>query len=179
MPINPKDLVVGDVVRIENGGRVPADCRVLESSELQVDKSALNGESDPFRVDNVMSEPGTEPLEAHCLAFNGAPVVSGSALGLVIRTGDRTFIGNVARLSNKARVGESTFEHEVKAFVKIITILAISMGAIFYLVGVAVRGFKGMAFIDILINGFVIIVVANVPQGIPATVTSLLTVAAR
>lgn len=56
-------LVVGDVVQLDEGGRVPADCRVLHSTNLHVDKSSLNGESLPFSVTGEVSKPGTEPLQ--------------------------------------------------------------------------------------------------------------------
>lgn len=175
--IDTAELVVGDLLKIENGGRVAADCRMLVARELLVDKSSLNGETEPFRLCADASPANTEPIDSHCLAFNGSPICDGQGVGLVIRTGDATFIGTVAQLTNVTRGGETTFEREVKIFVKIISVLAISMAVIFFVVGVARKG--GQDAVDLLINGFVVIIVANVPQGIPATVTSLLTVAAR
>lgn len=171
--------MVGDIIKLENGGRVPADCRVLESQELLVDKSSLNGESKPFRIEPAPSSLDTDAIQAHCLAFNGSPICQGQALGLVIRTGDSTYIGNVARLTNVTRGGQTTFEREVHAFVKIVSGMAFSMAIAFYIVGIVRGHFTRKSFIDNLINGFVVIVVANIPQGIPATVTSLLTIAAK
>lgn len=98
-------------------------------------------------------------------------------MGVVIRTGDDTFIGRVAGLANRTSQGETTFEREVRHFVRIISILAISMATLFFIIGVARK--EGDDILETLINGFLVIVVANVPQGIPTTVTSLLTVAAR
>lgn len=170
-------LVVGDIVKLDEGGRVPADCRVLHSLNLHVDKSTLNGEAQPFLIDGEDSPPDLEPLQSRCLAFNGSPITEGHGVGLVIRTGDDTFIGRVAGLANRTSHGETTFEREVRHFVRIISILAITMATLFFVIGVARK--EGDDVLETLIDGFLVIVVANVPQGIPTTVTSLLTVAAR
>lgn len=177
-PVDAKYIVVGDLVVLEEGGRVPADCRVLESNNLHVDRSSLNGESVAFALHSEPNvEQDVEALESHCLAFNGSPITEGQGVGVVMRTADHTYIGHLAQLTNSTRHGETTFEHEVRAFVRVITILAITMAAIFFGIGLGRR--DGHGAVDILVNGFLVIIVANVPQGIPATVTSLLTVAAR
>lgn len=173
--VKVESLVVGDVVQILEGERVPADCRALASTNLHVDMSSLNGESMPFGVTGETSDEGTEPLESRALAFNGSPVTEGRGYGLVIRTGDASFIGQVAALANSKVTGETTFEREVTHFVRIISILAISMAVLFLVIGIA----RGRDPVDTLLNAFIVIVVANIPQGLPASVTSLLTVAAQ
>lgn len=96
-------------------------------------------------------------------------------IGLVIGTGDNTLIGQVATLATATKSGETTFECEVRHFVWIVSGISITMAVIVFIVGVA----RGLNVLDVLINGFLIIIVANIPQGIPSTVVSLLTIAAR
>jgi magnesium-transporting ATPase (P-type) len=78
--VSVRSLVVGDILKVAEGGRMPADCRVLYSQALHVDNSSINGESTPFHVVATPSPMGTEPFDSNCLAFNGSPVCQGHAV---------------------------------------------------------------------------------------------------
>jgi len=96
--VNTVDLVKGDVVILEVGKIVPADLRLIETNDLSVNQAVLSGES--FPVEKFIDAPKnvTEPLQAQNLAFSGSHVVQGFGKGIVIATGQQTFLGQTAKL---------------------------------------------------------------------------------
>jgi magnesium-transporting ATPase (P-type) len=141
--------------------------------------SAITGESEPVELDaSVVHEKGVTPVEeAKNIAFNGSLVLDGSGIGVVLATGDRSLIGTIASLTTSTEVRRSTMEIEVARFVWFITILAITMAIVFFVIDVGRRA--GVGALNSFINGFLVIIVANVPQGLPATVTSLQLIVAK
>lgn len=86
--LSTKELVVGDIVDIKGGDRVPADVRIISAMGFKVDNSSLTGESEPqSRSSDCTNE---NPLETRNLAFFSTSAVEGTAVGIVINTGDRT-----------------------------------------------------------------------------------------
>lgn len=177
--IEARSLVVGDLVLLSLGQKVPADVRLLWASSLKVENGAITGEAEPVDLDaSVVHEKETTPVEeARNIAFNGSLVLDGSGLGVVLATGDRSLIGTIASLTTNTETRKSTMEIEVERFVWFITILAVSMAVLFFVISVARR--NGAGVLDTFINGFLVIIVANVPQGLPATVTSLQLIVAK
>eukprot|EP01117_Protostelium_nocturnum_P010456 TRINITY_DN3765_c0_g1_i1.p1 TRINITY_DN3765_c0_g1~~TRINITY_DN3765_c0_g1_i1.p1 ORF type:complete len:1126 (-),score=460.97 TRINITY_DN3765_c0_g1_i1:37-3414(-) len=178
-----EDLVLGDLVFLSSGDKTPADLRIIHCQDLKVDNSSLTGESEPQSRNAEISKEDN-PIESSNLAFYGTLAVDGSALGVVIRRGDDTLLGQIAGLT-KDKGGSTTLELEVKRFVLFISALAVFSGIIFFGVGLYLALKKGGGFsskeeniITQLINTIGIIV-ANVPEGLPATVTICLTIAAR
>jgi len=171
------ELVVGDVVLVRGGDKVPADLRVLSATNAKVECSALTGEAEPIELTADADDTSVAEAESHALAFNGSLCLDGTVVGLVVATGDRTMVGSIASLSTNTETRETTMEREIKRFVYFIAALAITMGVVFFAIGVGRR--QGQDAVNIFINGFLVVIVANVPQGMPATVTSLLTITAR
>ncbi|TFJ81370.1 hypothetical protein NSK_007331 [Nannochloropsis salina CCMP1776] len=176
-----EDLVLGDLVVIESGKRVPADLRIIQSDSLKVENSSFTGEPEP--VEMCLEKTDDEALHSKNLAFNSAMVVEGKGLGIVVRTGDNTMIGNIASLVGQTKGGKSTLEAEVIGFVHLITKFAILSAIVFYAVAlIKTCGFEIGGDCDpakSFINVFIVILIANVPEGLPATVTSCLTVCAQ
>lgn len=170
--ISAENLVVGDIVDVKFGDRVPADIRILEARSLKVDNSSLTGESEPqirtteFTHDN--------PLETRNLAFFSTNVVEGTCRGVVIATGDETVMGRIANLTAGLDEIQSPISKEIQHFIRIITIFAVTLGIIFFVIALML----GYTFLDAAI--FLIgIIVANVPEGLLATVTVCLTLTAK
>lgn len=166
------ELVPGDIVLTKSGEKIPADLRVIEYSNFKVDNSSLTGESLPQKRgtenDNEIAE------NAANLAFYGTLAVSGNATGIVIRTGDRTLIGQIAKLAATTDVSDTPIAIEIEHFIKIISSVAIFLGITFLIIGFA----KGESAVDNIV--FCIgIIVANVPEGLLATVTVSLTLTAK
>jgi len=84
-------------------------------------------------------------------------------------------IGQIAKQSSKATSTETPLGREVKRFVYFIAVLSITMGIILFIIGAV----QGQPLIFVFVNGFIVIVIANVPQGLPATITSCLTIVAK
>jgi sodium/potassium-transporting ATPase subunit alpha len=173
-------LVPGDIVKIKNGDRCPADILILLSRGLKTECSSLNGESEPIPSSTNPSPRNLGYFECKNVAFSSSLCFDGTAIGVVIRTGDHTGIGTIAKLASDTKMRESTLQKEVANFVKFVAIIALTMATGSFIAAVFIQ--KAKTFDEILkifVNGFLVIIVANVPQGLPATVTSLLSLAAR
>jgi calcium-translocating P-type ATPase len=160
--IGAEELVVGDVVRLEAGDRVPADLDVGTGTSLAVDTATLTGESVPAHV------PTGSP------AFAGTFVVEGEARAIVRATGTRTRLAEISRLTTSERRPRSPLAIELDRVVRLIAVVAVGIGTAFFLVSVLL----GMSPSD----GFLFaigVTVALVPEGLLPTVTLSLAVAAQ
>jgi calcium-translocating P-type ATPase len=170
--INARTLVPGDVIVLEEGDRVPADGRLI-SGRLQIDSSALTGESVP--VTREAGEPETETLlEARDLVFSGTSCTGGQARALVYATGMQTELGRISALSERTGRDESPLEHQVRRVAKLIAVVAVIIGAAFLPLGLL----AGLPFPDALVFA-VGLLVANVPEGLLPTITLALAVGVR
>lgn len=168
LPTEALDIVIGDIVRLQSGDKIPADCRVIVNSSMKVDQSMITGESEPIDVSVVAMD--DKPLEAKNIIFNGSLVVDGSCLAVAIRTGDHTLIGGMVELTGDAGENVSTLKADVEYFVKRLAIFAFLQGVIVLVVGCA----RGLNPLNTFISGFIVIILSNVPEGLPSTVTALL-----
>lgn len=170
--IEAKYLVIGDVMLLEEGDRVPADGRLIEVNQLKVDHSSLTGESEPqLRVLTCTHE---RLLESRNMVFSGTLVQSGNGKALVYGTGMNTKIGKIVQLTKETEQVETPIRKELRHFIRIISAIAIGLGILFF--GLSL--FLGKPFIASLIFAIGIIV-ANVPEGLLPTVTLSLTMASR
>ncbi|KAG9482795.1 hypothetical protein GDO78_011439 [Eleutherodactylus coqui] len=170
--INANQLVVGDVVEIKGGDRVPADIRIITSQGCKVDNSSLTGESEPqTRSPEYTHE---SPLETRNIAFFSTMCLEGAATGMIINTGDRTIIGRIASLASGVGNEKTPIAIEIEHFVDIIAGLAIFFGATFFVVAMVI----GYPFLRAMVF-FMAIVVAYVPEGLLATVTVCLSLTAK
>eukprot|EP00804_Cyclotella_cryptica_P021089 CCRYP_021108-RA/>CCRYP_021108-RA protein AED:0.28 eAED:0.31 QI:0/0/0/1/1/1/3/0/567 len=173
-------LVPGDLVKVQNGDRVPADLVLLLCRGLKAECSSLTGESEPVSCTHKTSAKSTPFFECKNVAFNTSLCFDGMALGVVFRTGDHTGIGTIAKLASDTKQRESTLQKEVRNFVRLVAVVSLTMASACFVGAVFVQQAKTVdAIIKLFVNGFLVIIVANVPQGLPATVTSLLSLAAR
>ena len=157
---------------MKGGDRIPADLRIVAAHGCKVDNSCLTGESEPqsrspeFTNDN--------PLETKNLAFFSTNCVEGTAKGVVINTGDRTIMGRIANLASGLEMGETPIAREINHFIHLITGVAVFLGVTFFIVAFAL-GYHWLDAVIFLIG----IIVANVPEGLLATVTVCLTLTAK
>lgn len=170
--INAKEVVIGDILSLKSGDKIPADVRIIQAIDFKVDNSSITGESEPQERFFSVSE--RSYLEAENLAFSGTMAVSGDALGIVIRTGDESVLGQIAKLTCSDDGRESQMSKEIDLFVKKIALVAFILAVVFFIYGLVMKYGMGITF-SFAIGLFV----AFVPQGIPATVTLLLTIAAK
>lgn len=171
--LEASQLVPGDIVFIHMGDKTPADMLVFYTLDCKVDNSSLTGESEPQEreKDNSM----TNPLEATNLVFNSTLITSGEAYGIVIRTGDDTVLGQIAHLTAGEKKTNSPLSREIENFVKVVATIAILTAVIFFGISFPVNNNNASLATNFAIGIFV----AWVPEGLPATVTMLLTIAAK
>lgn len=121
-----EDLVPGDLVTIKAGNKLPADLRFIEvSPDLKFDRSVLTGESRPISA--TVDHTDANYLETHNIGLQGTHCIIGSALGIVVATGDRTVFGRIATLTNEPKTGMTTLEKEVLYFVLFICAIMFTM----------------------------------------------------
>ncbi len=158
------DLVPGDVLLVREGDKVPADARLVECHDLLVNNAPLTGESRPVRLAADAVE--TPLIESRNLLFAGCVVLRGAGVAVVFATGFRTEFGKIATLSREVRRKPSPLEIETAHMVRVLTVIAVTMGAVFFAYGV----FAGRSLWVNLV--FMMgIIVANVPEGLLPTFT--------
>uniref|UniRef100_A0A8C5PDU8 Sodium/potassium-transporting ATPase subunit alpha n=1 Tax=Leptobrachium leishanense TaxID=445787 RepID=A0A8C5PDU8_9ANUR len=166
------DLAVGDLVEVKGGDRIPADIRILYAQGCKVDNSSLTGESEAqARSSDYTHE---NPLETKNIAFYSTTCLEGVAKGFVINTGDRTIIGRIATLASGVGNEKTPIAVEIEHFVHIVAGVAVSIGIIFFIIAMCM-GYSALNSIIFLIG----IIVANVPEGLLATVTVTLSLTAK
>jgi len=170
--VKAAELTLGDIVDIKFGDRVPADLRVIEARGFKVDNSSLTGESEPqTRSPEFTNE---NPLETRNLAFFSTNAVEGTCLGMVVNIGDNTVMGRIAGLASGLEGGQTPIAKEIEHFIHIITAVAVFLGVSFFIIAF-ILGYNWLDAVIFLIG----IIVANVPEGLLATVTVCLTLTAK
>ncbi|KAK3508555.1 hypothetical protein QTP70_032689, partial [Hemibagrus guttatus] len=172
LQINAEEVVAGDLVEVKGGDRIPADLRVISAHGCKVDNSSLTGESEPqTRSPDCTHD---NPLETRNIAFFSTNCVEGTARGIVVCTGDRTVMGRIATLTSGLETGKTPIAKEIEHFIQIITGVAVFLGLSFFILSI-ILGYSWLEAVIFLIG----IIVANVPEGLLATVTVCLTLTAK
>jgi len=171
------DIVPGDIIIVEEGDHIPADARLTEAQELRVNNSAFSGES---KLSHKMAEgfrdgKGFLWLEMPNLVFAGTSVASGMGKAVVIATGMSTEIGKIAYLTQTVKEDLSPLQKEVNRVSKLIAVIAVVMGLIFFFAGLAFTEMTLVASAMFAIG----IILANVPQGLMPTLTLALAMAVQ
>jgi ATPase, P-type (transporting), HAD superfamily, subfamily IC len=166
------EIVVGDVVYLEEGDKIPADGRLIEENSLKVDNSPITGEAEP----QLRSLDCTHPnmLECRNMVFSGTLVQTGNGKALIFGTGSDTQIGKLAALTEQTSSMDTPIRKELNDFIKVISAIAIFLGVSFFLIGFLIQD----TFLANLIFAIGIIV-ANVPEGLLPTVTLALSLASK
>lgn len=166
------ELVVGDIILLEEGDKVPADGRLIETNALKVDNSAITGESEPQLRSLECTHPNM--LECRNMVFSGTLVQSGNGKAVVFGIGHNTQIGSLATLTQQTSDVDTPIRKELNHFIKVISAIAVIMGVIFFILAFFLQN----VFLASLIFAIGIIV-ANVPEGLLPTVTLALSLASR
>ena len=166
-------LVPGDVLLVQEGDRVPADCRLLDAEGLRLSLATVTGEALP---QSRSAEPCAvaELLAAPNVLLAGTAVVAGHGRALVFATGMRTEFGKIARLTQSGGSGPSPLQRELARLSRLLALLAIGIGTLFFLIGQHL----GLPFWSNLIFAIGIII-ANIPEGLLPTVTLALAMATQ
>jgi len=166
--IDAEELVPGDLVVYEAGNSVSADARLIEVREMSVNNSALTGESEPQRrIADALDSEKAVLADLPNLVFAGTTVTAGSGRGVVYASGMDTELGKIAGYTQEIKEEPSPLQRQIGKIVKILSVIAVSLGVLFFLLGAFVMK-MGRAGSFMFAIG---IIVANVPEGLLPTVT--------
>ncbi|MFE9924814.1 cation-translocating P-type ATPase [Streptomyces sp. NPDC005774] len=171
--VSSQELVPGDVVVLEAGDAVPADCRLVEVHEVSVNNAALTGESDAAgrTAHPVAAGP---VLQARNCVFMGTDVVAGSAKAVVFATGTATEFGKIFRLTAAAPRQRTPLQRQVALMARRVAGTALAIGALLFLVRLP----TGQPFVETFVFALGVMV-ALVPEGLPATMSVSLAIGVR
>ncbi|MEH7126820.1 MULTISPECIES: calcium-translocating P-type ATPase, SERCA-type [Neobacillus] len=165
--IPSKEIVLGDILKFTSGDRIGADVRVIESKSLEIEESALTGESVPVskHIESLTNpNPGIGDMEN--IAFMGTMITRGSGIGVVIATGMKTAMGQIADLLQNAESQDTPLQRRLEQLGKILITVALLLTVLVVVVGVL----RGHDLYEMFLAG-VSLAVAAIPEGLPAIVT--------
>lgn len=179
--IPQRAVVVGDILLIETGDRVPADGRLVRGVGLYADESALTGESMPVRKDAaaVVEREDLPVAERINMLYSGSYVTGGSGVFVVTGVGDGTEFGKIARELAGNQRGSTPLQEKMSALGKRITVLGVSAAAVVFAVQLALFLSRGTLSLDTISDAFVtsiVLIVAAVPEGLPTIVAVSLSI---
>lgn len=169
--VKASELVVGDVVQLKTGSRVPADVRIVTcSADMRFDRSVLTGEAD--EVEATVDKTDESFLESRNIALMGSMVVNGSGVGVVVLTGARTAMGRVSVAANKEGERPTLIQREIWRFVRIIVCLTVVLALLILFAWVGWLRVKHAGFMNVvaMLNNVMGCVVAFIPEGMPVAV---------
>jgi len=171
--INAAEVVVGDVVLLEPGDKVPADLRLLDGAvkDLRIDESTLTGESKAVSKDAAAIAGSTVLADRRCMAYAGSLVVRGTGEGLVVATADATEVGRISELISSAEQIATPLTRKIASFSHMLLWVILAVAAVAFAVGLA-RGNPAHE----MFKAAVALAVSAIPEGLPAAVTIMLAV---
>jgi magnesium-transporting ATPase (P-type) len=170
--VDGEALVPGDVVLLEAGDKVPADLRLLQALNLQIQEALLTGESVPVEKHTRAVASAASLGDRACMAYSGTLITSGAGRGVVVATGAQTEIGRISGLLSKVEVLTTPLVNQMNFFARWLTVLILLIAALLLAFGYFVGHFD---FADMFM-AVVGLSVAAIPEGLPAVLTITLAV---
>ncbi|MFN6527865.1 HAD-IC family P-type ATPase [Nostoc sp. ChiSLP03a] len=165
------ELVLGDLVLLASGDKVPADLRLLSVRGLQVDESALTGESVPVEKVTASLDVETPLAERSNMVYAGSFVTFGQAEGIVVAIADATETGRISQLIESSTNLKTPLTRNIDKFSKSLLYVILGLAALTFAVGLG----QGESWIDVF-KASVALVVSAIPEGLPAIVTVTLAI---
>ncbi len=171
--INAEDVVPGDVIWLESGNRVPADIRILTAHKLEVDESLLTGESfGVFKDPLWIGKPETPMADRLNIGHAGSTIIRGRGKGVVVATGMKTSIGQLAKNVMLTSGGKSPLLVRMEQFSKMVAIAVLTAASLLAIIGIIGQG-HGIK--EMFMFG-VALAVSAIPEGLPVAMTVALAV---
>lgn len=173
--VEGRELVPGDVVLLASGGHVPADLRLFAVNDMEIDESALTGESTAARKSfEPVEKPDLVAGDQTNMAFAGTTVTRGRGRGLVVRTGGLTEVGRIASAMREVGEVATPLQEKVARFGRGIGAIVVVLSVLVGIVGLV----RGLAPGEILLT-VVAMAVSSIPEGLPVVLTVTLAIAVR
>jgi Ca2+-transporting ATPase len=164
--IDAKELVPGDMIILEAGFEVPADCRIIESASLRTNEASLTGESLPIRKTAETLAKKTRLPERKNMAYAGSVAVNGFAKAVVVSTGMKTELGRIAGLTQTTESRKTHIEEVLESIARKLIVIFLILSASVSVIGILL----GRDLFEMILTG-IALAVAAVPEGLPAVVT--------
>ena len=173
LEISAKEVTVGDIILLDAGRIVPADIRLIESQELQIEESALTGESVPTKknANEIFSDPKTTIGDQKNMAFMSTVVTAGRGVGVVVNIGLSTEIGHIANILKNEESVQTPLEKNLEQLGKTLGKMAIAICLVIFVVGY----FQNRDLNEIFLLS-VSLAVASIPEGLAAIVAVVLSI---
>ena len=170
--INAEDLVNGDIIELEAGNYVPADCRILESHNLKIEESSLTGETEPSLKDADIICKKDIPLgDMKNMAFMASITVNGHGKAVVTETGMNTKVGQIANMIIEDKAPETPLQKKLGEVGKVLGLACLVICVIIFAMGLI----KHIEPVEMFMTS-VGLAVAAIPEGLPAIVTIMLSI---
>lgn len=170
--VNAEDLVVGDIVSLEAGCYVPADCRILESYNLKVEESSLTGETEPVLKDaNKICKENIPLGDMINSSFMASIVVNGHAKAVVTEIGMDTKVGKIANMIIENESPETPIQRKLNQVGKILGVVCLVICLVIFIIGL-IKNIDPMEMFMTSVG----LAVAAIPEGLPAIVTIMLSI---
>ena len=170
-----RELVPGDVVVLTSGARVSGDIRLTRAHDLEIDESAMTGESLPVvKITEPLSDEELVPGDQLNMAFGGTTVTRGRGRGIVVRTGAQTELGRIASAMRAVETAETPLHRKFEQFGRRVGVVIVVLSLSVFVIGTA----RAMPLVEIFLTA-VAIAVSAIPEGLPVVLTVTLAVGAR
>lgn len=167
-----EELVPGDIIELEDGKYIPADCRIIENYNLKIEESSLTGETEPVTKNkNILHEKNVTLGDLKNMAFMTTVVTHGHGKGIVTETGMDTKIGQIANMIIKEEAPETPIQKKLSEVGKILGLVCLGICAIIFMIGIL----KKIEPMEMFMTS-VGLAVAAIPEGLPAIVTIMLSI---
>ena len=186
--IKSEDLVVGDVIILDAGDAIPADCRIIECASMKIGEAALTGESVPVnKLIQALTLGENKGMEVSLgdrknMAYMGSTLVYGRGKAVVVATGMDTEMGKIADAISQAEEGKTPLEIKLEELSHVLTKLVIGVCVIIFGYNIVTQYFlggEGVQFFDVALHSFITAIalaVAAIPEGLVAVMTIVLSI---
>jgi Ca2+-transporting ATPase len=172
--VDARKVVPGDVIVLETGVRVPADARLIDTEDLQVDESALTGESEPASKTLDPVDAQVALAERSNMVFMSTAVTQGNAKAVVTATGMQSEMGTIAGQVRETQREETPLQKRLAQLVKVLGISGIGLGLLLFGIGI----WQGHQLIDMALFS-IALAVSAIPEGLPAVISVTLALGVR
>ena len=172
--INSENIVLGDIIFLQAGDRVPADARLIETKYLFANESLLTGESMPIEKNTDVLDKGEFLADRKNMVYLGTNISQGRGLAVVTETGSKTEFGKIALSLETTEEQKTPLQNKIIVLSKKIGYITLAVCGLIFIIGIL----SGKNFWEMLLTS-VALVVAAIPEGLPAAVTIILAIGAR
>lgn len=165
--IPAEELVPGDVVVVDSGDRIPADIRILEAHNAEVDEATLTGESEPVSKQTSPVEEDATLGDRKSMAYSSTMLTSGKLRGVVAATGEQTEIGRIGEMVSGVQEISTPLLRKIDAFGKKLAVAIVLLSVALFLFGYFFRSYSASEMLMVVVG----LAVAAIPEGLPAIMT--------